>query len=245
MSARLLALSDATWPAAETVSAGGWLLRRGADGGKRVSSASADPPGSTPDPAPAIAQMQAWGQPVMFRLAAEDEALAERLAGAGYRRFDPVIFYEAPVSALSDGSDETARIIRCAAPLAIAREIFASCGIGPGRVAVMERARSAKTILIARLGDRPAGAAHVGAEEGAKDGAAMIHAISVLPDARRQGAATMLLRGAASWAAEAGAVTLALAVSEANEGARALYESLGMATVGRYHYRIVPEGEPA
>ncbi|PJN94439.1 N-acetyltransferase, partial [Amaricoccus sp. HAR-UPW-R2A-40] len=38
-----------------------------------------------------------------------------------------------------------------------------------------------------------------------------------------------------------GAVTLALAVAEANAPARALYDRLGMAEAARYHYRIAPE----
>jgi GNAT superfamily N-acetyltransferase len=66
----------------------------------------------------------------------------------------------------------------------------------------------------------------------------MIHAVEVRPALRRKGAARQMLNAAAHWAAEQGADRLALAVTEANAGARALYASLGMQPVGQYHYRI-------
>jgi ribosomal protein S18 acetylase RimI-like enzyme len=66
---------------------------------------------------------------------------------------------------------------------------------------------------------------------------AVIHAVEVRPALRRNGAARQMLRAAAHWAAEMGADRLALAVTEANLPARALYASLGMQPVGQYHYR--------
>ena len=44
-------------------------------------------------------------------------------------------------------------------------------------------------------------------------------------------------RAAGAWAQDNGAETLALLVTEANAGARALYASLSMGVVGQYHYR--------
>jgi len=239
MIARLLAATDATWPAAETVSRGGWLIRRGAGGGKRISSASASPRGAVPDLAPVAAQMAAWDQPVMLRLGDDEAALAEAAGAAGLVPFDPVDFFAAPVAALADGADETARIIRVSTDvhLAAAAEIFESCGIGQARRAVMARPSPPKTVLLARIGDAPVAAAFVAADREV----AMIHAISVLPDVRRQGAGRMLMHGAANWAAEAGADTLALAVSKANAPAIALYRALGMEVAARYHYRVPPE----
>jgi ribosomal protein S18 acetylase RimI-like enzyme len=66
----------------------------------------------------------------------------------------------------------------------------------------------------------------------------MIHAIEIAPEHRRKGGGALLMRGAASFAAEQGAQWLALAVTEANAPARALYERLGIALAGSYHYRI-------
>ena len=69
-------------------------------------------------------------------------------------------------------------------------------------------------------------------------GIAMIHAIEVAPEHRRKGGGGLLIRGAASFAAEQDAAWLALAVTEANAPARALYERLGIARAGSYHYRV-------
>jgi GNAT superfamily N-acetyltransferase len=229
---RLMTAIDVTWPAAECRSLGPWTLRRGAGGGQRVSAASAED--ETADPAPAAEAMLAWGQTPLFRVSEVQAALDERLAGAGYRRHDPVVLYAAPVARLADGRDETARVIRVRAPLAIVDEIWLRGGIGPGRRAVMDRAPEPKLTLMARAEDRPAGAAFIGlARE-----VAMLHAIEVVPAHRRLGAGETLIRGAASFAVEHGAEWLALAVTEANAPARALYAKLGMAVVGRYHYRL-------
>jgi ribosomal protein S18 acetylase RimI-like enzyme len=60
----------------------------------------------------------------------------------------------------------------------------------------------------------------------------------VRPELRREGAGRALLAGAAQIALDHGAPTLALAVTEANEGARALYEGARMTEATRYHYRL-------
>jgi hypothetical protein len=51
----------------------------------------------------------------------------------------------------------------------------------------------------------------------------------------------VLTRAAAAWATGRGVPTLALAVTEGNAPARALYAGLGMAEAARYHYRLAPE----
>lgn len=232
---RLMAAIDATWPAAECRPLGPWTLRRGAGGGQRVSAASAEDEAA--DPGPAAEAMRGWGQMPLFRVSEAQTALDDRLAEAGYRRHDPVVLYAAPVARLADGRDETARVIRVRAPLAIVDEIWLRGGIGPGRRAVMERAPEPKMTLLARAGDRPAGVAFVGLDREV----AMIHAIEVVPAHRRLGAGETLTRGAASFAAEHGAEWLALAVTEANPPARALYAKLGMTLAGRYHYRLGTE----
>ncbi|HUF86279.1 MAG TPA: GNAT family N-acetyltransferase [Thermohalobaculum sp.] len=232
---RLMEAIDATWPPAEFAALGAWTLRRGAGGGQRVSAASTGD--ATADPGAAAEAMRAWGQAPLFRVGEGQAALDDRLAGAGYRRHDPVVLYAAPVAALADGRDETARVIRVRAPLAIVDEIWLGGGIGPGRRAVMDRAPDPKMTLLARASDRPAGVAFVGIDRDI----AMIHAIEVVPAHRRLGAGEILLRGAASFAAEHGAAWLTLAVTEANATARALYAKLGMGLAGRYHYRLGAE----
>jgi GNAT superfamily N-acetyltransferase len=118
-------------------------------------------------------------------------------------------------------------------PMQIASDIWAEGHIGPGRLAVMHRAAGPKTAILGRTHDKPSGTAFVALH----DQTALIHALEVRPALRRQGAARQILCAAAHWAAENGADRLALAVTEANAGARALYTSLGMQVVGNYHYR--------
>lgn len=233
--ARLLAAVDATWPPAEMRETAGWCLRRGAGGGKRVSAASALVPGAVPDIGAAVAGLAAWGQPPLFRIGPGEAALDAELGARGYGVIDPVAVYFAAASAIDDGADQTARVIRVATPLRIVEEIWAEGGIGPGRLAVMERPTGPRTVLLARVEDRPAGVAFVAVDADV----AMIHAVEVAAGFRRKGAGGALLRGAARFALEHGAPWLALAVTEANEPARTLYERLGMAVGARYHYRIL------
>jgi len=231
---RLMAAVDATWPPAEFRETGPWLLRRGEGGGQRVSAASTEDEGA--DFAPAVTAMREWGQVPLFRITPDQQMLDARLAAAGYRTKDPVMLYLGTVAALADGRDETVKVFRVNSPLAIVDEIWTEGGIGPGRRAVMERPAGPRTVLMARADDRPVGVAFV-----AVDGdIAMIHAIEVRNMHRRKGGGEILLRGAVSFAAENGAAWLALAVTEANAPARALYEKLGMTVAGRYHYRVAP-----
>ncbi len=229
---RVFAAIDATWAPAEIREADGWRLRRGAGGGQRVSCASAWPVGSIPQIAAAEAAMARWNQPPLFRLG-DEPALDAALSAQGYRVVDPVAIYAAPVATLVDRADETARLIRVSTRLAVAEEIWAEGGIGPGRLAVMARVTGPRMTLLARVGDRPVGVAFVACD----GGVAMIHAIEVRPAARRQGAGARLMRGAARWAAEVGADTLALAVTKSNGPACALYRGLGMVVAACYHYR--------
>jgi GNAT superfamily N-acetyltransferase len=75
---------------------------------------------------------------------------------------------------------------------------------------------------------------------GVHDGTALLSALYVLPARRRGGAGGLLLRAAARWAAERGAVRLVLFVERENAPAAALYASSGMEIVEGYHYRRPP-----
>ncbi len=229
---RLMTAIDATWPPAEFREIGPWLLRRGAGGGQRVSAASAED--QTAALAPAEEGMRNWGQTPLFRLTPDQALLDAHLAEAGYAVKDPVALYAAPVASLADGNDETVQVFRVTSPLAMVDEIWARGGIGPGRRAVMTRPTGPCIALMARADDRPVGVAFVAVD----NNIAMIHAIEVRPEHRRKGGGGLLIHGAASFAAEHGAEWLALAVTEANAPARALYERLGIARAGSYHYRI-------
>ena len=88
---------------------------------------------------------------------------------------DPVVLYSATVASLADGSDETAKLFRVTAPLAMIDEIWTQGDIGPGRRAVMTRPTGPHVPLLARADDRPVGVAFVALD---KD-IAMIHDIKL------------------------------------------------------------------
>ena len=173
----------------------------------------------------------------LFQLKPGQDDLDAQLEADGYRLHEPVVFYASGVADMVGEQSHMAAAYRCHCRPAIMEEIWRTGGIGPERLAIMDRVNEPKKLLLSRAGDRPAGAAFV-----AVDGdIAMIHAIEVLPQYRRKGSATLLMEVAARFASEHGATWLALAVTRANKGAQALYERLGMKECGAYHYRIKSE----
>lgn len=229
----LAAVMEATWPPARKVRVGPWWLREGAGGGQRVSAASPAGAWQEADLPQAEAAMEAMGQARLW-VVYDDPQLDAALAARGYRRHDPVVAYAAPVAALAGEVSGMAAFAHWP-PLAIARDIWAEGGIGPARVAVMERALGPKCAILGRTADTPSGAAFVAIH----GDVAMLHALEVRPALRRQGSARNILVAAANWAQDQGAATFSLVVTEQNIAARALYERLGMVAVGRYHYRVI------
>jgi len=225
---------DATWPAAALHRAGPWLVREGQGGGKRVSAASAEAPWQPADIALAEATQASLGQPPLFLLRAGEEALDAELDARGYRIVDPVIAYAAPVAALTTVPLPPIRVFPIWPPLAIQTDIWAEGGIGPERLAVMVRTASAHTSLLGRINDRAAGSAFVALH----GDTAMLHALHILPEQQRNGLGAHMMRAAAFWAQNLGAVNLSLVVTRENAPACALYASLGMQIVGQYHYRM-------
>ncbi len=233
--AKLYEVIDATWPAAGFHRAGPWTLRAGQGGGKRVSAATTDSPVDDADIALAESGLADLGQPPLFMIRAGQQALDEMLDRRGYDLIDPVNAYATPAARLTDIPLPRVTVFAVWEPLAIMREIWAAGGIGPGRLAVMDRARDPKTGLMARFNDKPGGTAFVAIH----DGVAMLHALEILPHQRQQGLGKWMMRAAAFWAVEQGADTLSVICTAANRGANALYTSLGMQPVGEYHYRTL------
>ncbi len=220
---------EATWPPSSRRQLGPFTLRDGAGGGQRVSAASVDGPFTEAELAAAEAAM---ADPLML-VHAYDIDLDAALDARGWRIVDPVVAYAAPVTALMADLPYLAAFAHWP-PLEIARSIWDEGGIGPGRIAVMERVQGPKTTILARAGDRPAGVAFVACH----GDDAMLHALEVRPGHRRQGVGRILLAAAANWAAEQRATRLSLVVTRQNTAARALYARLGMGVVGHYHYRM-------
>lgn len=217
----LFRVLEATWPAAGMQQVAGWTLRDGAGGGKRASAATAGP-GARAGDAPDLVMVRPW-----------DGALDAELAALGYGILDDTRFYVAPAGALA-GPMPIAASYTTVERLAMMEEIWTAGGVGPGRLAVMDRVTLPKVSVFSRAGTVSGGVGFVALSEGV----GMIHAIEVMADRRRKGAARALMRDAANWTLRNGGEWVALAVTAANEGARALYTSLGMIEVGGYHYRV-------
>ena len=233
--AMLYPVIDGTWPAAHARHRSGWIIREGQGGGSRVSAATLVDEGA--EIGVAEAAMCALGQTPLFMIRDGDAGLDQSLAGRGYVIKVPVVMFAAPLAELTLPSPPELRTFEVWPPLATQREIWAEGGIGAGRLAVMQRADCPKTTILGRVGDHPAGTGYVGIG----NGCAMIHALEVRRDFRRNGLARQITVAAALWAQKQGATSLALVTTMANAASRTLYASLGMSVVGHYHYRILNE----
>ncbi len=224
---------DGTWPAARYDTLGPFRLRQGQGGGSRVSATTALGKASEADIDAAETAMQAMGQTRLFCLRPGDEALDAQLAARGYAVLDPVNIYACPVERLTDQPLPRVTAFDVWPPLAIMTEIWAKGGVGPERLAVMKRAPGPKTSLMFRHADHPAGTEFVALH----GDVAMVHALEVLSNHRRQGLGQWAMRAAAFWARDNGAQTLSVICTRANDAANGLYRALGMEIVGEYHYR--------
>ena len=176
--------------------------------------------------------MRAMGQTPLFMIRPQDATLDHDLEVRGYRILDPVNVWACPVADLL-APMPSLTVFPVWEPLAVMNEIWDQGGIGPARRAVMDRAAGPKTALLGRADDAPVGAAFVAV---AGD-TAMLHALEILPQARRQGLGGWMMRGAALWAQAQGATRMTVLCTQANDAANRLYSSLGMCVVDQYHYR--------
>jgi len=226
----LFPVMAATWPAARVWRLGPVCLRDGQGGGSRVSAATVEAAWDEGD----IAAAEAAMAPPLFMVRAGEARLDAVLAARGYGVKDPVVGYAAEVAALAVARPPPVTTFEVWPPLAAQVEIWAEGGVGPARLAIMERADGPKASLLGRLDDSPAGTAFVALHQGV----AMVHALEVRARFRRRGLGRHMVTAAAFWARDRGAGWLALVVTEANAGARAMYEGMGMRAMGRYHYRV-------
>lgn len=230
---RLYDVTEATWPPARVERIGPVVIREGRGGGKRVSAATAAGTVTVADLTAAEAAMRALDQTPLFQIRAGDAALDALLEARGYRIVDPVTLHAAPVAALTGERPPRVSTFAVWEPLEIMREIWAEGGIGPARIAVMERVREVKTGLFGRHRDQPAATGFTAIH----DGIAMVHALEVRAAHRRAGMGRLMMLQAAHWAAVQGAGTLSVICTQANLAANGLYAAMGFVPVGSYHYR--------
>lgn len=225
---------EETWPAKSKTQLGSWTIRYGANGGKRVCATSLE--GSFDGETISIAEdaMQGLNQENLFMIRGEEPILDQALQDRGYEVIDPVVIYEIAVAELTKTEIPAVSAFPIWPPMAIQKELWQRGGIGPDRLNVMARVQGAKTAILARVQDKPAGVGFVAIH----GHIAMLHAIEVSPELRRCGVGANIVRAAAHWCKTHGASTLALVVTRANTPANGLYTSLGMKLVGHYHYRL-------
>ncbi|KAJ56984.1 hypothetical protein ACMU_00390 [Actibacterium mucosum KCTC 23349] len=219
----------ATWPAAQVRSLGPWTLRDGAGAGNRVSATTATGDVTARD----IDQAEAAGSN-LFMLRPWEGALDAELDARGYALKDPTLLMTAPVDRVTPPRPAPFGAFTIWPPMESQIEVWEAGGIGPERRAVMDRVTTPKTAIMGRAGNRVAGAAFAAIDRDT----AMIHAVEVTQDSRRQGVAHKMMGRAAIWAQDEGASTFAILVTRQNTAARALYASLGLTVVGHYHYRF-------
>ncbi|WP_417269005.1 GNAT family N-acetyltransferase [Celeribacter sp.] len=227
----LWAVLEATWPPVSCERFGPFVWREGAGGGQRVSAASASAPVSEDQLDLIEARFNSLGRDPLFQVRDNSVAFDRLLDERGYDVVDPTILMLSSIDRFP--MEVPDKVYTSWPPVAVQREIWAEGDVDAARVAVMERVSCAKTSLLARLGDAPAGAGFVAVS----NRIAVVHALEVNVSARRHGVARAMLALAAYWAREQDATHLALQVTQANAAAASLYSSLGMKAVGQYHYR--------
>lgn len=227
---------EESWPAAEYRDVGGFRIGRGLGAGGRVSSARPLQGWTPRGIQDAIATHREWDQPALFRAMQDDLPVKQALRDAGLVPTKPTAILEASTAMLADADLPYLSTIPSWPPLAIQREIWAAGSISAARQDTMQRVALSKMSLLGRTKDWPVAAAFLAWT----DDVAMIHALEVAPNARRQGMGEWLVRGAAQIARQAGASRLGLAVTLENTGAVGLYRKLGFTTVGVYDYWELP-----
>ncbi len=203
---------------------------RRAGGGSRVSAATVVAGWTEGDIAAAEAEM---GARPLFMLREGEERLDAFLAARGYVVMDPVVGYVAPVGVLATERPPPVTTFEVWPVLAAQREIWAGghracadCGDGTGEGAEGFPPRA--------VGRQSGGCSFCCGASRAWDGS-RAGGPAAVPAA---GIGAHLIRAAAFWAAGQGAEAVGLVVTEANAGARALYEGMGMQVAARYHYRV-------
>lgn len=229
----LIAALEATWPPRAVHHAGPWLVREGAGGGQRVSAATSAGVATPSDIPQAEDRMTSLGQRSLFMVRKHEDTLDTALAERGYRVKDPVTLYLAPADAW-EAVPPNAPLISGWPPLELQKDLWLQDGIGPARIAVMERAASPKAALLLRDGQRAAATVFVSIA----GKIAFIHALLVAREMRQRGFARQIMAAASTFAVRHAADWMALAVTRENIPANRLYQSLGMVASGGYHYRV-------
>lgn len=233
----------ASWPDLAHERLDDWLLRYAAGHTKRANSVNvlaADPRGLEERIAEAERRYRAAGLRPVFRLTplAEPE-LDAALASRGYALVEPSLVKTAPMPI--DLAGDPAVMLSERPDGRWLEGYTAAAGLDESACATLRA-------MLARIDGAPVYAL-LATEEGPQGFAmAVTHQARVgffdvltLPSARRRGVARRIMHSLIAWSRDrAGAKAMWIQVVEANAPARALYRSLGFATLYGYHYRVGP-----
>lgn len=226
---------DVTWPAEKFLEIPKWKLRRSANGGKRVSAATAIGAPDISDIKLAENKMVQWHQDKLFMIKKNEIILDEALSASGYRVIDPTNIWSISSKNLSIQKTLPVKAFTIFPPLAIQRELWRENHIPPSRIEIMDRVKTHKTTIFGRINARPAASAFVAVS----NKFAMVHALVVDKKCRRQGMGKFVMQKVGSWAYQMGAESVVALCTEKNYSANILYKSLGMQVIGKYHYRVL------
>jgi N-acetylglutamate synthase len=239
--AELEARAFAAWPAAEVEALGGWRLRATSGVTRRANSAWTS--GAVDDLAGAIARSEAFyaerGLPAIFQICpASPPGLDGALAARGYAIDAPVAILSAELAMLALPSPDgvEARVTE-----KLGEPWFELSG-GRSRFAAVQDVYRG---ILARIGPRAGfalatvGGAPAATALGVCDAGWLgVFSVATLPEFRRRGAATALLRALARWGGTLGATRAYLQVERDNRIAFELYLRDGFSEVYGYHYRV-------
>jgi N-acetylglutamate synthase len=234
------------FPSLKQVLFGQWLLRFGAGLSRRANSANPLRPGCAGGAAPiaaAEALYQAQGLPTIFRVPSiADPEFDRALAARGYTREGESCVLYGAIDLLWPGECVADPAVRLG-PAPTAEWLSAMAGLQghtPKHRAIYRRIVGAIVVparfALLTLEGMPAALAY-GAIH---DGLLCYESVITDPARRRQGCARRVIASLASWAQGSGATGACLQVEAGNAPARALYQSLGLAELYRYHYRREP-----
>lgn len=261
----LESLMDAAWPALESSTADGWVLRSAGGVTQRANSiwpvvaaanaadaaSAAGPAAATAEVAAALRAAESWyaarRQPVIFQLTrrVENAALETFLDARGYsRQSETIIMTAAPHLPGSANAAPAPPGLRVDVADAASDEWLDLWWRVDGRGGAAEK-DVARRILAGATSLYATARNDAGEVVGTGrltivDGRAGVYGMATHPDFRRQGVAAAVLSELQRQATAGGATAVWLMVTAANTGAQALYEAAGFAEAGRYHYRQAP-----
>jgi GNAT superfamily N-acetyltransferase len=232
------------WPAEEVVDLSGWRLRFTHGVTRRANSVWPNgwygeaTLGERLDAVEAFAASRGIAPSYQVTAVARPSELDAVLAARGYSIDAPTIVETLELSQRTPHAEHRGLEVSVATAanadwLTIAVDRARYAGVRNHLLGLLERIGDRAGFGLVRSAEGPI-AIGLGVAEGPWLG---IFGMVTVPEARRRGAATAILRALAAWGAERGASRAYLQVERENEAARALYASAGFVPAYEYHYR--------